>query len=390
MHSAAAFAEYLSDALILLTAASAANAVWRRRDTHRLDILAFVAALAVADAITRPAHRVLWTMGTGLWLAQPYLLLRLVRHFRDVPAVVLRTALAVAIVGMLVLSPPPLVRPRVSDLGIAVYLFTGGMYSYAALAFSREAARTAGVTARRLAFAAAGSWAFVLVFAIATAFMVGQVISLAWGQVNQYAHAGALACYFLAFTTPRRLRATWQRAEQARYLSATADRDPEDRGRRAPSDLLEAAKRSVGHSLILVALRPLSDAGPFIVGEATDRGLVGTTVDPSSGVVGRVAASKAAEMAARRTARPTSPRSSWRWAPASWSHPLPPPRASGGSSSSPSVAVRSSRRTTSSCWASWAGMPRPRSITRRLSQRPATGSAAAPTFACTPPKRARV
>jgi len=297
MHSAAAFAEYLGDALILLTAASAGNAVSRRRDTHRLDILAFVAALAVADAITRPAHRVLWTIGTGLWLAQPYLLLRLVRHFRDVPAVVLRTALAIAIVGMLALSPPPLVRARVSDLGIAVYLFTGGMYSYAALAFSRQATRTAGVTARRLAFAAAGTWAFVLVFAIASAFMVGHVTSPAWGQVNQFAHAGALACYFLAFTTPRRLRATWQRAEQARYLSATADRDPEDRGRRAPSDVLEAAKRSVGHSLILVALRPLSDAGPFIVGEATDRGLVGTPVDPSGGVVGRVATSKAAEMA---------------------------------------------------------------------------------------------
>ncbi len=230
MPSAAVLAEYLSDALILLTAASAVNAVWRRRDTHRLDILAFVAALAVADAITRPAHHVLWTIGTGLSLAQPYLLLRLARHFRDVPAVVLRTALAAAIVGMLALSPPTLIRPRVSDLGIAVYLFTGGMYSYAALAFSRQAARTAGVTARRLAFAAAGTWTLALVFAIASAFMVGNVVSLAWGQVNQFADAGALACYFLAFTTPRRLRATWQRTEQARYLSVTADRDPEDRG----------------------------------------------------------------------------------------------------------------------------------------------------------------
>jgi PAS domain S-box-containing protein len=298
MRSAAAIAGYLSDALILLTAASAANAVWRRRDTHRLNILAFVAALAVAEAIRRPAYHLLWTVGTGLLLAQPYLLLRLARHFRDVPAVVLRSALVAAVAGMLALSAPPLLRPRVSDVGIAAYLFMIGTYSYAALAFSRQVGRTAGVTARRLALAAAGTWVFAFVFAVATAFMVSNSVSPAWGQVSRFAYAAALALYFLAFTTPRRLRAMWQRAEQARYLSATADRDPEDRGRRAPSDLLEAAKRGVGHSLIMVALRPASDAGPFIVSEATDRSLVGTAIDATGGVIGRVVASKTAEMAA--------------------------------------------------------------------------------------------
>jgi PAS domain S-box-containing protein len=298
MHSAAAFAEYLSDALILLTAASAANAVLRRRDTHRLNILAFVTALALVQAIRRPAHHLLWIVGTGLLLAQPYLLLRLARHFRDVPAVVLRTALAAAVVGMLALTAPPLLRPRVADLVVAAYACVFGLYVYGALAFSRQAGRTAGVTAWRLALAAAGTWAFALVFAIATAFLAGDAVSKAWGQVNQLAHAAALACYFLAFTTPRSLSAMWQRAEQARYLSATADRDPEDRGRRAPSDLLEAAKRSVGHSLILVALRPASDAGPFVVRAATDRSLIGTAIEPTGGVIGRVTATKVAEMAA--------------------------------------------------------------------------------------------
>jgi PAS domain S-box-containing protein len=298
MDSAARLAEYLGYVLILLTAASAVNAVWRRRDTHRLNILAFVATVALADAITRPAHHVLWTVGTGLYLAQPYLLLRLARHFRDVPAIVLRAALAAAVVGMLALSAPAHGRPQVSDLGIAVYLFMCGMYSYAALAFSRQAARTAGVTARRLAFAAAGTWAFALVFAISTVFMFSPRQSPPWGQVSEFAHAAALACYFLAFTTPRRLRGLWQRTEQARYLSATADRDPEDRGRRAPSDLLEAATRSVGHSLILVALRPASDAGPFVVRGATDQSLVGTAIEATNGVIGRVTASKVTEMAA--------------------------------------------------------------------------------------------
>src|SRR5579864_254418 len=305
MHSAVDAAEYLSDALILLTAVSAANAAWRHRDAHRLNILAFVAAVTVAEAILRPAHRVLWTLGTGLFLAQPYLLLRLARHFRHVPALVLNAALAASVVGMLVLSPPPHGRLQASDLGIVVYLFTGAMYAYAALAFSREAARTAGVTARRLAFAAAGTWAFALIFSINTTFMVsrsvspswGEVSQFAWGQANEFAHAVALASYFLAFTTPRRLRATWQRAEQARYLSATADRDPEDRGRRAASDLLEGAKRSVGHSLIVVANRPAA-TGAFLVAEATDRGLFGKAIDPSAGVIGRVAVSKVAETAA--------------------------------------------------------------------------------------------
>lgn len=297
MHTAAAFAVYVSDALILLTAASALNAVWRRRDTHRLSILAFVTAVAVAEAIRRPAYPLLWTVGTGLLLAQPYLLLRLARHFRDVSAIVLRAALGVAVVGMLALTAPPVVQQR-SGLVIAVYVFVCAMYSYAALAFWQQAGRTAGVTARRLAFAAAGTWAFALVFAIATASMVSRANSRPWGQGSQFAYAAALACYFLAFTTPRRLRAAWQRTEQARYLSATADRDPEDRGRRAPADLLEAASRSVGHSLILVTIRPAPDVDHFVVREATDRNFVGTAIDATGGVIGRVAVSGVAEMAA--------------------------------------------------------------------------------------------
>jgi len=298
MHSAGALAATLGDVLLLLTAASALNAVWRRRDTHRLSILAFVTAVAVAQAIRRPAHPLLWTVGTGLLLAQPYLLLRLARHFREVSAIVVRAALGGAVVGMLAVSAQPVGRSRVSGLEIAVYFFTCAMYSYAALVFWRQTRRTAGVTARRLAFAAAGTWAFALIFAIATVFRVTNASSIFWGQVGQFAYAAAVACYFLAFTTPRRLRATWQRTEQARYLSVTADRDPEDRGRRAPADLLEAARRSIGHSLILVAIRPAPDADRFVVREATDRGFVGAAIQATGGVIGRVAVSGVAEMAA--------------------------------------------------------------------------------------------
>jgi PAS domain S-box-containing protein len=288
MRSAVWLADLISHILIIITALSAANAVVRRRDAHRLNILAFVFSVAFEPLVHHPGQPVEWAIGEGLLLLQPYLLLRLARHFQEVPRLLLGGAIAIALVGALVIKPHS--REWIIFYGTPAYMTA--TFTYLAVAFSRQASQTGGVTARRLAAAAVGTWAYAYAWAIGT---THSGWTYAYPSV-QVADCVMYCAYFLAFATPRRLRAGWQRTEQAKYLSATADRDTEDRGRRAATDVLEAARRSVGHSLVLVALRQGTEAAKFVVRAATDRPFVGTTLNPT-GVIGRVVASGVAELA---------------------------------------------------------------------------------------------
>ena len=75
-------------------AAISASRVWRRGgDRHRFDVVWPLAALAYLEH--RPGAR--WPlMYLALQVLQPYLLLRLISHVRDVPRVLSATALGVA------------------------------------------------------------------------------------------------------------------------------------------------------------------------------------------------------------------------------------------------------------------------------------------------------
>jgi PAS domain S-box-containing protein len=81
--------------------------------------------------------------------------------------------------------------------------------------------------------------------------------------------AAMLTCYFLAFATPRRLAMRWQEVEQAKYLSATAEREPDRRGAQAAGDLNAAALRSVSNSAAFVALRSAPGDEPVAVQAAS-------------------------------------------------------------------------------------------------------------------------
>src|SRR5690242_12368521 len=142
MHSAAAFAESVSQLLIALTAVSAINAVLRRRDPHRINILALVGALEASYLLSHPAHPTLWVIGTALLVALPYFLLRLARHFRDISPVVLNGALLSAAVTLLALAWPAFWRTPLAYVSVCLYscaycLLTG-------LMFTAEARVTAG------------------------------------------------------------------------------------------------------------------------------------------------------------------------------------------------------------------------------------------------------
>jgi two-component system cell cycle sensor histidine kinase/response regulator CckA len=268
--------------LLFITVVSSAYALWRHRDLQRIDILVLVASQMIAAflGLTTPYFLVARAL---LLLAQPFFLLRLVRHFRDVPRVLLTTVVALIPIGAAAMIASKPVRPNA--VSATAQFYCASLFVFAAFALTQEARRTAGVTARRLVAAATGTWALAVLHTQATLSLIESIRSAFW--LHEFMIGTAGLSYFLAFATPRYLRTRWQQREQARYLSAAADRGPEERGRLAPVDLNQAAARSVGHSLTLVALKDDPAATDVIVKAATIPSFVGLRLTPAAGLVGR-------------------------------------------------------------------------------------------------------
>ena len=74
--------------LLFITVVTSAYALWRRRDLHRIDILVVVASLTISAFLGRTTSFFLVARAL-LLLSQPFFLLRLVRHFRDLPRMLL-------------------------------------------------------------------------------------------------------------------------------------------------------------------------------------------------------------------------------------------------------------------------------------------------------------
>jgi len=266
--------------LIVLTAATSLHAVWRRRELHRLDILALMVLL-----LLMPLRDQLGALGISLQLAIPYVLLRLVGHFRHVPRLLRQLTFLVIPLGVLAFALAPKGQ-AILHASVPAYGSIFGVYTAAAL--TTQASRSAGVTARRLAFAAIGTWAISAVYLPGT---IGPWIGAhgrVVGQVVNWLYPGVLASYYLAFNTPRALRAAWQRREQAKYLSASAELDAETRGTRTAGDLTRTVSSSATSSLAFVALRPDLQSKSLVVEAATDETMVGIQIAPQFEMIGQV------------------------------------------------------------------------------------------------------
>ncbi|HKV99539.1 MAG TPA: ATP-binding protein [Vicinamibacterales bacterium] len=288
MKSVAYAAYVVGYGLLFVTVVSSAYAVWRRRELHRIDILVVVATLMIG-AFAGGRGLFLWFVRASLLLSQPYFLLRLVRHFREVPRWLL--TIVVLIIPSLTLVLVVWRPTEQNALMTTTQLYCAAIELYAATAFTHEARRTAGVTARRLVAASAGSWMLAANNVYGALSLVPAISDAYW--FHELMIGGIGFSFFLAFATPRYLRARWQRLEQARYLSAAADRTPEERGRLAAADLTQAAARSMGHSLAVVALRDEPAATDAIVRAATLPSFVGLRLAPAGGLLGRAIASDA-------------------------------------------------------------------------------------------------
>jgi PAS domain S-box-containing protein len=276
---------FVGVAFALATVVGAGLSVVRRGDSQRIDIL----LVALFFALVRFLRGPMLPLGLTLQATQPFLLLRLVGHFRAVPVALQVFAAALVPLQIAVLVVWPGARPAFVDGAMSVA--ETAVLVCAAWAFLRERRLASGVTGRRLAFAAFG-----------TALVAARESLLLWVVVvpslNQPlsvltpAITGVfLICFFFAFSPPRALAARWQRAEQARYLTETAERDVEERGATAAADLSEAAAAAVSNAATAVALRDSPSASaPLLVRAATVPALLGVTVG-SYDLISRVAGS---------------------------------------------------------------------------------------------------
>jgi signal transduction histidine kinase len=200
----------------------------RRRTRTSVDIALFFGAIAVAIV----ESRVVTTLGLEqseaigdlvaiLVVAMPYLLLRLVDDFSEVPGVVKRLAeggLALSAIAFLATEgtlPPPIL--------LAVVLYFAGLSAYCALAFLRAARRSAGVTRRRVQAAAAGTLllGFAILVAGFTPLVPLSLTGLPNGLIQALTLASAIA-YVVAFAPPQILRRAWQEPELRAFLRRAA------------------------------------------------------------------------------------------------------------------------------------------------------------------------
>src|SRR5215471_4761569 len=124
--------------LLFVTVVKSAFAVWRRRDLQRIDILVVVASELTSAFLGRTTPYFVVARAARL-LAQPYFLLRLVRHFRDVPRILIAATVVLIPVGAAALIIWRPMRPNAVS-GTAQF-YCASINLYAALALTQEARR---------------------------------------------------------------------------------------------------------------------------------------------------------------------------------------------------------------------------------------------------------
>ena len=188
----------------------------RVRDRARIDIALVFVALAI-DVILRLLPRL--GVDPGLLslvqplarLAHPYLLLRLVDHFRPIRGLVSWGALVLvaAAWGFLLFAPEVTVTSWEWAVTAVFALLT--LYSAGALASAAE--RGQSVIQRRMKLIAGGALVFaVLLAAQVTAALIDSLASTA-AEINRVGPLVMAALYYFGFTTPVWLSRAWQHAE---------------------------------------------------------------------------------------------------------------------------------------------------------------------------------
>jgi signal transduction histidine kinase len=255
---------------------------YRRRADVDVALLFGATALVVgqqwlAAALDLAPGSITRAITTGLVMALPYLLLRLVDDFAGVPKAILRGAeagLAVALLLLGAFMPSP---PRWLVLALVAYFVV--LEGYCAARFALEARRSAGVTRRRMEAVVAGSVLLGLTILAAGLRAAVPPAAPAFGVISRLAGLGSGVAYLIGFATPGWLRRAWQDPELRAFLgrASSLPRLPDTS---AIIAALEAgARASLGAPAAVIGLwdeerqalvfqprdAEADEAGPFIV-----------------------------------------------------------------------------------------------------------------------------
>jgi PAS domain S-box-containing protein len=257
----------------------------RYRDRRRFDISLMFAALAsllVLQAVTRLLNQpsMLLTRAISIILfVHPYLMLRLVQHFRPVPRWVYRYALLGMIGSALVLA---LFIPTIPGaLTLFILTYFAAVEGYAAWAFVRGALATGGVTRNRLLLAGAASGLLALILVVAGVNVIFPSGNGLTGTIARLLAPMAVVSYYLGFVPPPALRRLWQSAELHGFLLMMTGRRIDDDISVMLARLCTAAARSVG-GIASVAMLGDETNGGLTVWASTDttRIRIGSPADP--------------------------------------------------------------------------------------------------------------
>lgn len=227
----------------------------RYRDRTRLDIALFFGSLGINVTVqligtTLERNSSAWQLASNLsavlTMAIPYLVLRLVQHFRPVPDYLRAVGLVGTILSAVVLLALPNAESRPSVVILPLVIYFVWLTGYAAVAFVQDAFRTSGVTQRRLRFAALGTGliATVIGFAGVTA-VFPEAQSVLRYLTSPLAVTSGLS-YYLAFATPRFLRQNWQMNELWRFMTDYGNRISTERVTESLDKLTDYTVRGVG------------------------------------------------------------------------------------------------------------------------------------------------
>lgn len=221
------FLEWFTQGAIVLLAILMVVQWARWRDRVSLDIaLVFVtlAALLILERSLRIANiQTTWIrpLAVSVFLAHPYLLLRVVAHFRPVSRILRRIA-RFAFLGSLIavwISVWPLRSTPM--VGLAFFYFVW-LIGYVAFAFRQGAKKAGGVTHWRMLHAGWGALLLAIVFVLAVLINLFPGTRSGGAAFVPLVAIGAALNYYLAFAPPAWIRRIWQSAELYGFLAETS------------------------------------------------------------------------------------------------------------------------------------------------------------------------
>src|SRR5919204_243657 len=287
--SALQLIEFASYVLYVVIFALTAAAAVRHPSRAAADIALFfgITTVIVFETILAPlfggANVIVTDIVVVLALALPYVLLRLVADFTQVPTWVVRAAeLALVAVALAwIVSPAPQAEALV--VLFAAYFVT--LSAYCATQFIGAALRSVGVTRRRMQAVAAGTLLIggdVLLVGV-TAVAPVQTRTLLAGAGQLFGLLSAIA-YFVGFAPPRFLKRAWQEPELRAFLqrAASLPRFPDTRS------IVAALERGAGSTLGARATIGIYDPAANVLHFEDPHEVLPNEVGPSRFLVWRV------------------------------------------------------------------------------------------------------